>query len=63
MVVRKAHFAFFSNDNKLLSSTSGSIGAEAIEVLASSNSGNSDAATVGLTVGKGRLRQHWLQRI
>ena len=49
-------FAFFSNDNKLyVSSTSGSIGAEAIEVLASSEvSGNSDAATAfGLTVGTG----------
>ena len=49
-------FAFFSNDNKLyVSSTSGSIGAEAIEVLANSEvSGNSDAATAfGLTVGTG----------
>ena len=49
-------FAFFSNDNKLyVSSTSGSIGAEAIEVLANSEiSGNSDAATAfGLTVGAG----------
>ena len=49
-------YAFFSNDNKLyVSSTSGSIGAEAIEVLADSSiSGNSDAATLfGLTVGVG----------
>ena len=49
-------FAFFSNDNKLyVSSTSGSIGAEAIEVLANSEvSGNSDAAIAfGLTVGTG----------
>ena len=49
-------YAFFSNDNKLyVSSTSGSIGAEAIEVLANSEvSGNSDAATAfGLSVGTG----------
>jgi flagellar hook-associated protein 1 FlgK len=49
-------YAFFSNDNKLyISSTSGSIGAEAIEVLANSEvTGNSDAATAfGLSVGAG----------
>jgi flagellar hook-associated protein 1 FlgK len=49
-------YAFFSNDNKLyISSTSGSIGAEAIEVLANSEvTGNSDAATAfGLSVGTG----------
>ena len=49
-------YAFFSNDDKLyVSSTSGSIGAEAIEVLANSEvSGNSDAATAfGLSVGTG----------
>ena len=49
-------YAFFSNDNKLyVSSTSGSIGAEAIEVLANSEvSGNNDAATAfGLSVGTG----------
>ena len=49
-------YAFFSNDNKLyVSSTSGSIGAEAIEVLANSDvSGNSDAAAAfGLSVGAG----------
>ena len=49
-------YAFFSNDSKLyVSSTSGSIGAEAIEVLANSEvSGNSDAATAfGLSIGPG----------
>ena len=49
-------FAFFSNDNKLyVSSTSGSVGAEAIKVLANSEvSGNSDAAAAfGLSVGTG----------
>ena len=49
-------YAFFSNDSKLyVSSTSGSIGAEAIEVLANSEvSGNSDAAAAfGLSVGSG----------
>ncbi|MEK9553937.1 MAG: hypothetical protein VW446_11800, partial [Alphaproteobacteria bacterium] len=49
-------YAFFSNDNKLyISSTSGSIGAEAIEVLANSEvTGNSDAASAfGLSVGTG----------
>lgn len=49
-------YAFFSNDDKLyVSSTNGTIGAEAIEVLANSDvSGNSDAATAfGLTVGAG----------
>ena len=49
-------YAFFSNDNKLyVSSTSGSIGAEAIEVLANSDvTGNSDAASAfGLSVGVG----------
>jgi len=51
-------YAFFSNDNKLyISSTSGSIGAEAIEVLASSTvSGNDDAAAAfGLSVGAGPI--------
>jgi flagellar hook-associated protein 1 FlgK len=49
-------YAFFSNDDRLyISSTSGSVGAEAIEVLADSDvSGNGDAATAfGLTVGTG----------
>ena len=49
-------FAFFSNDDKLyISSTSGSVGAEAIEVVANSVvSGNSDAAAAfGLAVGTG----------
>jgi flagellar hook-associated protein 1 FlgK len=49
-------FAFFSNDDKLyISSTSGSVGAEAIEVVANSVvSGNSDAAAAfGLSVGTG----------
>ena len=49
-------FAFFSNDDKLyISSTSGSVGAEAIEVVANSVvSGNSDAAAAfGLSVGAG----------
>ncbi|MAW57989.1 MAG: hypothetical protein CBB93_009045, partial [Oceanospirillales bacterium TMED33] len=49
-------YAFFSSDDKLyISSTSGSVGAEAIEVLANSDvTGNSDAATAfGLSVGAG----------
>lgn len=49
-------YAFFSSDDKLyISSTSGSVGAEAIEVQANSDvTGNSDAAVAfGLSVGTG----------